>query len=228
VDVPALSEADVASLPVMTKADLMDNFDAIVTDRRITRDVCERHLRAVSGDAYLLEEYHVVASGGSSGQRGIFVYGWDAWAICWASMTRFPERDWARDPVLAGVPRIAAVVAASRPTHISAAFRQTFSGSRIREHAIPVSQPLEQIVASLNRLQPTELIGFSSFLPLLAREALAGRLVISPRRVMGHLRTATARGTHRSARGLGCSGRQPLRNVGGYLRGVLRPRVTPA
>jgi phenylacetate-coenzyme A ligase PaaK-like adenylate-forming protein len=185
VDVPALSEADVASLPVMTKADLMDNFDAIVTDRRITRDVCERHLRAVSGDAYLLEEYHVVASGGSSGQRGIFVYGWDAWAICWASMTRFPERDWARDPVLAGVPRIAAVVAASRPTHISAAFRQTFSGSRIREHAIPVSQPLEQIVASLNRLQPTELIGFSSFLPLLAREALAGRLVISPRRVMG-------------------------------------------
>jgi phenylacetate-CoA ligase len=185
VDVAAFCEADVASLPVMTKTDLMDNFDAIVTDRRVTRDLCERHLGAVTGDAYLLGEYHVIASGGSSGQRGIFVYGWDAWAICWASMTRFPERDWARDPALAGVPRIAAVVAASKPTHISAACRQTFSSSRIREHVIPVSQPIGQIVASLNRLQPTELIGFSSFLPLLAREALAGRLMIAPRRVMG-------------------------------------------
>jgi phenylacetate-CoA ligase len=185
VDVRSFSEADVAKLPVMTKSDLMDNFDAIATDRRVTKDLCERHLSAVTADSYLLEEYHVVASGGSSGQRGIFVYGWEAWAICWASMTRFPLRDWASDPALAGVSRIAAVVAASKPTHISAAFRHTFSGSRTREHVIPVSQPLGAIVTSLNRLQPTELVGFSSVLPLLAREALSGRLVISPRRVMG-------------------------------------------
>ena len=185
IDPGAFSEADIASLPVMTKSDLMSNFDAIVTDRRLTRELCERHLGELAGDAYLLEEYHVIASGGSSGQRGVFVYGWDAWAICWASMVRFPQRDWARDPVLAGVPRLAAVVAASRATHISAAFRHTFATPRISEHLIPVTQPLEQIVAALNRLQPTELIGYSSILPRLAREAAAGRLRIWPRRVMG-------------------------------------------
>ena len=88
LDTGAFGEADVASLPVMTKTDLMDNFDDIVTDRRLTRELCERHLGELAGEAYLLGEYHVVASGGSSGQRGVFVYGWDAWAICWASMVR--------------------------------------------------------------------------------------------------------------------------------------------
>src|SRR5262245_7822291 len=179
-----LSGADIESLPVMTKAELMDNFDEIVTDRRVTLESCERHLSEATGDAYLLGEYHVVASGGSSGQRGVFVYGWDAWAICWASMMRFPQRDWASDPTLAGVPRVAGVVAASKATHVSAAFRQTFSTARSPEHLIPVSQPLERIVAGLNQLQPTELIAYSSMLGHLAREAHAGRLHISPRRVM--------------------------------------------
>ena len=185
IDLSRLSEADIESLPVMTKTDLMENFDDVVTDRRVTRELCERHLdAAATDDKYLLGEYHVVASGGSSGQRGVFVYGWDAWAICWASMSRFPQRDWASDPRLAGVPRVAAVVAASKATHVSAAFRRTFSTPLSPEHLIPVSQPFEQIVAGLNQLQPTEVIGFSSALPRLAREARAGRLSISPRRVM--------------------------------------------
>jgi phenylacetate-CoA ligase len=184
VDVAGLSGADVAGLPVMTKADLMDNFDDVITDRRITRKLCERYLQHAADGAYLLGEYRVVASGGSSGRRGIFVYGWDAWAICWASMMRFPHRDWASDPPLASVRRVAAVVAAARPAHVSAAFRHTFSTAGTPEHLIPVSQPTGQIVAALNRLQPTELIGFSSVLPQLAQEAQAGRLRIAPRRVM--------------------------------------------
>ena len=44
----------------MTKSDLMDNFDDIVTDPRLTRALCERHLEQ-SVEPYLLDEYHVVA-----------------------------------------------------------------------------------------------------------------------------------------------------------------------
>ncbi len=73
----------------MTKSDLMDNFDDIVTDHRLSRAVCENHLEGLVGDAYLFDEFHVVASGGSSGQRGVFVYGWEAWAICYTSVVRF-------------------------------------------------------------------------------------------------------------------------------------------
>jgi phenylacetate-CoA ligase len=185
IDPRAFCGADVADLPVMTKADLMSHFDDIVTDPRLTHELCEQHIDQRADDDYLLGEYHVVASGGSSGRRGVFVYGWDSWAICGASVARFPRRDWAQDLALTRTPRIAAVVAASRATHVSAALRQTFASARFPEHLIPVTLPLEDIVSALNRLQPTELIGYSSVLPRLASEAMAGRLGIQPRRVMG-------------------------------------------
>ena len=100
VEVSTLTVGDLSTLPVMTKSDLMDNFDDIVTDRRLSLDVCERHVDALRGDAYLLDEFHVIASGGSSGQRGVFVYGWDAWATCYASIARFPARDRTQHPEL--------------------------------------------------------------------------------------------------------------------------------
>ena len=125
IDPRRLTDVDVDRLPVMTKDDLMESFDDIVTDRRLSRELCERHLAEPSGDAYLLDEYRVVASGGSSGRRGVFVYGWRAWAICYASMVRSQVRDWTSDPALAGVPWVSGVVAASTPSHISSAFGRT-------------------------------------------------------------------------------------------------------
>ena len=65
-----LTAAGLRALPVMTKQDLMDHFDAVVTDPRLTRDGVEAHLDALTTDAYLFDEYHVCASGGSSGRRG--------------------------------------------------------------------------------------------------------------------------------------------------------------
>ena len=183
LDISSLSDRDIVDLPVMTKTDLMDNFDAIVTDARLSRRLCEDHLDRSPGN-HLLGEFQVVASGGSSGTQGVYVYGWDAWAICYASNVRFQVRDWERDPTLAGIPRVIGVVAASSPTHISAALSKTFSSGDNARHLFPVSLPLEAIVAGLNELQPTVLMGYSSLLPRLALEAQRGRLRITPRRVI--------------------------------------------
>lgn len=142
----------------------MRNFDTIVTDRRVTLGQCNAQLTGASRDPYLLGEYTVIASGGSSGRRGVFVYGWDAWAICYASNMRLEQRDWQTDPTLAGVPRITAVVAASAPAHISAALGRTFSSPSRPRHIFPVSQPIEAIMAGLNHVQPTVLRAYSSFL----------------------------------------------------------------
>jgi phenylacetate-coenzyme A ligase PaaK-like adenylate-forming protein len=183
LDPNGVSEADVESLPTMTKADLMESFDDVVTDRRVTRELCDRHLANLADHEFLLGEHHVVASGGASGQRGVFVYGFEAWAILWASIVRFQQREWDDDATLADVPRVTAVVAASNPSHISAAVGRTFSTARNPRHLFPVDQRLEHIVAGLNALQPTILMGYSSFLAHLALEAHAGRLRIAPRRV---------------------------------------------
>ena len=44
VDVDSLTLADVSSLPVMTKDDLMSHWDEIVTDSRLNLDLANRHL----------------------------------------------------------------------------------------------------------------------------------------------------------------------------------------
>jgi phenylacetate-coenzyme A ligase PaaK-like adenylate-forming protein len=89
VDPDRFELADLARLPVMTKADMMENFDAATTDRRLTRDLVERHLaRAVTDPSLLLGEYVVLVSGGSSGRRGLFVQRADEYAEFAASTPR--------------------------------------------------------------------------------------------------------------------------------------------
>lgn len=73
----------------MTRDDLLAQFDEIVTDPRLRRDVVEARLADLRDDAYLLEEFHAFASGGASGRRGVFVYGWDDWTTCAAGILRW-------------------------------------------------------------------------------------------------------------------------------------------
>ena len=65
----------------MTKTDVMTHWDAIVTDRRLTLADCNAHIAAkLNGtckDYYYLDEYLVIATGGSSGVRGVFPWGWN-------------------------------------------------------------------------------------------------------------------------------------------------------
>jgi phenylacetate-CoA ligase len=76
VDPDRFEVADLAGLPAMTKDDLMANWDQVVTDRRLGLDLVDGHLAGLETDAYLLEEFHAVASaapaaaGGSSCSAG--------------------------------------------------------------------------------------------------------------------------------------------------------------
>jgi phenylacetate-CoA ligase len=81
VDVEAVTGADLAAIPPMTKADVMEHWDEIVTDRRLTLELAETHLERVAseGPAYMLGEYQVVTTGGSSGRRGVFVWDFEGW-----------------------------------------------------------------------------------------------------------------------------------------------------
>jgi phenylacetate-CoA ligase len=81
IDPDTLSGDDLSAIPPMTRADLMAHWDDIVTDRRLTLDRANRHLARVAahGPAYLLDDYHVIASGGSTGKRGVFAWDFEGW-----------------------------------------------------------------------------------------------------------------------------------------------------
>jgi phenylacetate-coenzyme A ligase PaaK-like adenylate-forming protein len=81
IEPDTFTEADLQALPIMTKTDVMTHWDAIVTDRRLTLAGCNAHIAAkLNGtckDYYYLGEYQVIATGGSSGWRGVFPWSWD-------------------------------------------------------------------------------------------------------------------------------------------------------
>ena len=74
IDSARFEPADLAGLPVMSKEEMMAGFDELATDRRLTRARAEQHLAASADEPSLLSgRYVCLASGGSSGLRGLFV-----------------------------------------------------------------------------------------------------------------------------------------------------------
>jgi phenylacetate-coenzyme A ligase PaaK-like adenylate-forming protein len=183
IGVDSFGVAQLADLPPMSKDDLLANFDAILTDPRLSLGAVEAHLEQLSSDAYLHDEHHAIASGGSSGQRGVFVYDWAGWATYYLSIARWHAYDRQQDPALAAAPSVEGMVAADKPTHGSSAQGQTFSNPQVRMERIPITVPIDEVVARLNALHPTTIRGYPSALHQLSLEADAGRLVIAPLRV---------------------------------------------
>ena len=187
IDVDRLDERSLIELPVLTKAELMEHFDNIVTDRRLTLAGLDRHLSTVETGSYLLDQYTALTSGGSSGQRGVFVYGWDAWAVFWLTCYRtlLNARNSYRDldPVTSR-PAVMASVTAAHFSHATAAMARTFSNPRMTTVRFPVTMCTGEIVAGLNEVQPDFMTVYPSVLHALAHEAAAGRLRIAPRRVL--------------------------------------------
>lgn len=171
---------DLSSLPVMTKTDLIENFDEIVTDRRVTTDVVDRHLAKLDhDDAYLFDAYHATVSGGTSGVRAPFVFDWDSWKTYHLAAFRYIYR--LRQEATGSYTQPALTVTLTTPhaAHITASLRQTFE-QHDRSVGLNVHDPLAENIARLNEIQPQALVTYPSVLQPLAQAARAGELRISP------------------------------------------------
>jgi phenylacetate-CoA ligase len=197
IDPARFELADLARLPVMTKQQMMDGFDELATDRRLTRARVERHLAASPAEpSLLLDRYVCLASGGSSGLRGIFVQTIEEYAEFVASFVRPVAAALAATggPPPGGVP--VAIIGAASPVHASGfGAAAGASGYPLRTISAPATLPLADLVARLNQARPLVLQGHTTKLALLAEEQRAGRLQIAPVSVtaMGELLTQTDR-----------------------------------
>ena len=184
VDPDGFRLADLATLPVMTKADMMSQWDDVVTDPRLTLAAAERALAATRPRPVpVLGEYLCLATGGSSGRRGVFAS--DAVAIavfCGLLMRPAVARSTAQPGAGPGAPAglVAAFVGAASAIHATRLCPEILAGSPVTFHPVPVTLPLAQVVAGLNELQAPFLFGYPSMLTRLAGEQRAGRLRISP------------------------------------------------
>jgi phenylacetate-CoA ligase len=122
----------------------------------------------------LLDEYRVASTGGSSGQRGIFVYDSDAWVLTVGNIRRMQRLM----QLPAGAKSVG--IGAPSPVHLSNRF---YAEARVGMPDAPrlsVTTPIEDAVAALNRFQPDVISTYPSFIRRLADEQAAGRLRIAP------------------------------------------------
>lgn len=194
IDLAAVDPGDLSPLPVMTKAQMMAELDDVFTDRRLRRSGVEDALAAGGPEPNpVLGEYLAFASGGSSGERGVFVYDDEAAVQHVGALTRGLV---ARIQQTGGAPPgglPVAMVAAASPVHQTGAAPALTAGGALpfRFLPVPVTLPLPEIVARLNAIGPPALFGYPTMLARLAAEQRAGRLRIAPMVVTSTSETCT-------------------------------------
>ncbi len=166
-------------LPILTKAELMDNFDDWVCDPRLNLNDIQAHLAELRRDELYLGEYRAMATAGSTGRRGVFVFNRREWSTVVAATLRvgslmdvkprFPKRV-----------KMAAIGAAS-PRHMTYRVVVSADIGLYRILRLEITEPVDELVAALNDFGPEWLHSYSSVAALLAHEQLAGRLRIAPR-----------------------------------------------
>jgi phenylacetate-CoA ligase len=183
---PHLSLAD---LPVLTKATMMEHFDRLLSDRRLTLPHLERHVDGLRRDNYYLGQYRVLVTSGTAGLRGMFVYDRPAWSTVIATALRSAS-------VIGFSPRLPgrlrwAFIGAPAPVHMSNRIPASADVGVYRMLRLEATRPLDELVHCLNEFQPNILQAYPSAGALLAIEQHEGRLHIRPRIVTttGELRT---------------------------------------
>jgi phenylacetate-CoA ligase len=176
-----------SDFPELTKKILMANFDDIVTDPRITKQVVADFLtRSSDPKEQLFDEFTVIHTSGTSGEIGYFLYApvdykrmrIDARRNRKAFRGVFPSR-WP------GLRRIRVAFYGATGGHYAGVTGVT-SMQRglprwfVNAKAFEVNTPLPLIVAQLNEFQPDVLFGYTTALKMLADEQRAGRLGVRP------------------------------------------------
>jgi phenylacetate-CoA ligase len=165
-----------SDFPILTKNDVIEHFDQIVTDPRVSRNRIAEFLSRSTDPQELFErEFHVVHTSGTSGTVGYFVYSHDAWIKGSSQVVRMiPFRFRQR----------IAFVAATRGHFAGSSLMLTGSHGINRlfydVRMFDVNLPMSQIVAQLNQFRPHVLCGYAAVLKLLAAAQENQSLHIQP------------------------------------------------
>lgn len=182
LDPARASVADLASLPMMTKQDAQERWDAIVTVPDLDRDRAERILAEQQWFSYTAADQQIFSSGGSSGVRGVYVWDWQFFVSAACLAWRMQAREELRGAKVSPPARLA-VLQAGVPPHASTPLFDMPTTPGMETVVIAAGAPFDEVLAAVAIAQPTHLVGYPSVIGRLARAALAGELRIAPVRV---------------------------------------------
>ncbi len=183
-----LYDAPLKDMPVLTKSELMKNWDEVITDRSVKLKDVEDFLDGWQGGRFR-NQYYINITGGTTGLKGIFIHDLQEWRAVLASYGR--NLSFANIGLGVIRPLKHAVVASTNPWHVTSAVGATSRSRFILNLRIDVTEPMDDIIEKLNAFQPEVLSGYPSMVRLLARQQIEGRLKISPRKVLTYSEAQT-------------------------------------
>jgi len=167
--------------PVLTKREVMNNFDRLVTDRSITKDKATRFLSTSKDPLELFEgRYYVLHTSGSSGEIGIYPYSRDDIA---RGLAKTPSPPWS------GLRRTrTAFFGATKGHFAGVTLASVFKGSALRflfkMETYEINSPIDSVIKGLNAFRPDVVAGYATALKILADKKRQGALRIAPRLLM--------------------------------------------
>ena len=179
---------DVSQLPPVTKVELMEHFDDVVTDPSVRKADVMNYISDMGNIGKpFMGKYMVWTTSGTTGTPGIFLEdkNWDA-VITAVNVLRMGG-EWYNMDVIRGMMKAggnSASIFAGNGHFLGVTMlerqRNTNRSRGKRIRLIPVTLPIHEVVKQLNELQPAMFSGYASALGLLAQEQLEGRLNIHP------------------------------------------------
>lgn len=180
-DIESFRLEDLSSLPITTKQDTLAHWDEFISDRVINRKQAEEHLQKFRDDEtenpFYQDRYLLFATGGSSGERGLFLWDIENFAdfLCLAYRRQ-------REDILKGkcsVRKIAAIEAPSWLHGSVPVFASNILENTELKH-FPVNMSMEQLIKELEEFQPDQLVGYASIITELSVLARYGKCKIKP------------------------------------------------
>lgn len=162
IDIEYFTQERLNELPIINKAILMEHWDEIVTNPKLSLALVEKHLSKKSDrldNLYLFSRYHVSSTGGSSGKRGIFIHDWDEYIMLCASFLRYPRYNYECTQLvleqLNGKPTIVSLFVTNTAV-FAYSFSMTFRLLEDNLYFLPMAvTPLNLVITRLNQLMRT-------------------------------------------------------------------------
>jgi phenylacetate-CoA ligase len=171
------ANAPFAEFPVLTKRELIRNFDHIMTDQRLSLHDLQIHLDGADPGGVLYDEYRVAATGGTTGERAVVVYDQRAWDTGIASSLRCIGRN-------GGGPQLKTIgIGASSPIHLSNRIYEALRADQLDAPKVSVTMPVAEVVAALNGYRPDVIITYPSYIKVLIVEQRERRLHLAPKAI---------------------------------------------
>ncbi len=169
---------DLSELEPLTRTDLVQHTDQVLTDRSLNRQLLYDWLDKPGRRSYV-----VAATSGTAGEPVIVPFSRRGWCMGLAYFQRGGMRFYSSfQDALRSAWRIAAI-GTHNPHHLSTQLGDSTFVGPLPRLRLAAGMALDDLIEQLQRFRPTMLSGYPSVLDLLAKAQLAGELSIAPRKV---------------------------------------------